>query len=50
MHTATVRTEINGEDPHLFVEYKDAKYGKRIECRIPNIMEEIVIEKRNANG
>lgn len=42
--------EINGEDPVLFADYIDAKYGKKIECRIPKLMEEIVIEKRNING
>ncbi len=42
--------EINGEDPVLFADYIDAKYGKKIECRIPNLMEEIIIEKRNGNG
>ena len=42
--------EINGEDPVLFADYIDAKYGKKIECRIPKIMEEIIIEKRNGNG
>ena len=42
--------EINGEDPVLFADYIDAKYGKKTECRIPKIMEEIIIEKRNGNG
>ena len=42
--------EINGGDPVLFADYIDAKYGGKIECRIPEIMEEILIEKRNNNG
>ena len=42
--------EMNGEDPELFADYIDAKYGKTIECRIPDMMEEIVIEKRDING
>lgn len=42
--------ELNGEDPGKFADYIDAKYGKKIECRIPKIMEEITFEKRNGNG
>ncbi len=33
----------NSADPHEFEDYLHAKYGDRIKCRIPVVMEEIVV-------
>ena len=33
----------NGEDPRLFADYVDAKYGERLKCKVPRVMEEIRI-------
>ena len=38
--------EFNGEDPHAFADYLDAKYHDRVECRIPVVMEKIVVEAK----
>ena len=35
--------DINGEDPSLFADYLDAKYGSKIKCIIPKVMEKIEI-------
>lgn len=35
--------DINGGDPNAFADYLDAKYGKKIRCVIPEVMEEILI-------
>ncbi len=36
----------NSADPHAFEDYLYAKYGDRIECMIPAVMEEIVCDRR----
>ena len=35
----------NNGDPDAFADYLDAKYGGRIKCIIPKVMEEITIQK-----
>ncbi|MBR6391053.1 MAG: MBL fold metallo-hydrolase, partial [Lachnospiraceae bacterium] len=36
----------NSADPHAFEDYLYAKYGDRIGCKIPAVMEEIVCDRR----
>ncbi len=38
----------NSENPQLFADYLEAKYHGRIECRIPKVMEKIVIRKASS--
>ena len=33
----------NGEDPYAFADYLDAKYSGSIECKIPEVMEKIIV-------
>ena len=34
----------NSEDPHAFADYLDAKYGDRMTCIIPKVMEKIEVQ------
>ena len=34
---------INCSDPNEFADYIDAKYGGRLRCRVPKVMEKIIL-------
>ncbi len=40
----------NSGDPDAFADYLDAKYGGRIKCIIPKVMEEIVLKQTGQQG